>query len=436
MNAVLTPFVAPLPADRKVSIRVIALASLIGTTVEWYDWNLYGMAAALVFNRLYFPTFDPRVGTLAAFATLATGFIARPVGGIVIGHFGDRVGRKTMLVLTLMVMGTATVCVGLLPTYAQWGPWSAVALVALRIAQGFGVGGEWGGAVLMAVEHAPRSQRGFYASWPQMGVPAGLVLSTVTFAAVSRLPEAQFLAWGWRVPFLMSIVLVGIGLAVRVRIAESPVFERIQKARLQVSLPVAEAVRRYPREILLTLGLRMAENCGFYIITVFVLVYATSVAGFQRQEALDGVLVAALGALIAMPICGAISDRVGRRPVYLFGALAMAILAFPFFWLIDSHSVALMWVALTAMMTLAEAPMYGPQAAFLAEMFGAGVRYSGASLGAQLASVVAGGLAPFIATALLPYGRSAISTYLVVVALITTVAVVASKETRFAADAD
>ncbi|PYR81576.1 MAG: MFS transporter [Acidobacteria bacterium] len=429
MNGLVSPVVSP-AADRPISIRTIALASLVGTTIEWYDFFLYGTAAALVFNRLYFPTFDARVGTLAAFATYSVGFVARPLGGVIIGHFGDCIGRKAMLVLTMMIMGLATFCIGLLPTYESWGLWAAVALVVLRFAQGFGVGGEWGGAVLMAVEHAPDNARGFYGSWPQMGVPAGLILATAAFAVVSRLPEPQFLAWGWRLPFLSSIVLVATGLLVRFRVSESPVFESLKHARREFSVPVAEAVRRYPKEILLTMGMRMAENSGFYIFTVFVLAYATQVAGLSRQDTLDGVLLASAGALIALPVCGAISDRIGRRPVYLFGAITIAVFAFPFFWLIEMHSVRLLWVALIVPMVFGEAPMYGPQAAFLAEMFGAGVRYSGASLGAQLASVFAGGLSPFIAAALLPYGGNAIAAYLLAMALITIVAVWLADETR------
>ena len=237
MNGLVSPVVSP-AADRPISIRTIALASLVGTTIEWYDFFLYGTAAALVFNRLYFPTFDARVGTLAAFATYSVGFVARPLGGVIIGHFGDCIGRKAMLVLTMMIMGLATFCIGLLPTYESWGLWAAVALVVLRFAQGFGVGGEWGGAVLMAVEHAPDNARGFYGSWPQMGVPAGLILATAAFAVVSRLPEPQFLAWGWRLPFLSSIVLVATGLLVRFRVSESPVFESLKHARREFSVPL------------------------------------------------------------------------------------------------------------------------------------------------------------------------------------------------------
>src|SRR5262245_34524222 len=250
------------------TIRLVAFASLVGTTIEWYDFFLYGTAAATVFNRLYFPTFDPLTGPLAAFGTYTVVFVARPIGGIVIGHYGDRIGRKSMLVLTLTIMGLATFGIGLLPTYAQIGPWAAVALVALRLAQGFGVGGEWGGAVLMAVEHAPAGRRGFYGSWPQIGVPAGLLLSTAVFAWFSRLPESQFLAWGWRVAFLMSILLVGVGLIIRLRILESPVFERLKETGSEAQTPIVELIRTHRREVLLAIGARFAENGAFYIYTV------------------------------------------------------------------------------------------------------------------------------------------------------------------------
>ena len=418
------------PAASSQSVRLVAVASLIGTTIEWYDFFLYGTAAALVFNRLYFPTFDPQMATLASFGTYAVGFVARPIGGIVVGHFGDRVGRKSMLVFTLMVMGIATFAIGLLPTYAQIGPWAAVALIVLRLAQGFGVGGEWGGAVLMAVEHAPRGARGFYGSWPQMGVPAGLLLSTGVFAQFARLPEDQFLSWGWRVPFLVSIVLVGVGLIIRLHLLETPAFTRIKASQAAARHPILEVLRTHSKEVLLAMGARFAENGAFYIYTVFVLVYGTQHAGVERQTVLNGILIAASGALVAIPVFGAISDRVGRRPVYLFGACVTALFAYPLFWLIDTASTPVVWLALTIALVFGHAPMYGPQAAFLSELFGTHVRYSGASLGSQLASVVAGGLSPFIATALLPFGRAALAAYIVGMAAVTIVAVVIASETR------
>jgi MFS transporter, MHS family, shikimate and dehydroshikimate transport protein len=412
------------------SIRRVAVASLIGTTIEWYDFFLYGTTAALVFNRLFFPTFDPFVGTLAAFGTYSVGFVARPIGAVIIGHYGDRVGRKSMLVLTLVIMGVATFAIGLLPTYAQIGSWSAVALVTLRVAQGFGIGGEWGGAVLLAVEHAPTGARGFYGSWPQVGVPAGLLLSTGIFALSARLPEDQFLSWGWRVPFLLSILLVGVGLVIRLRILETPAFTRMKEERSEARRPVLELLRTHRKEVLLAIGARLAENGAFYIYTVFVLVYGTQRVGLDRQTVLNGVLIAAACALVSIPVCGALSDRLGRRPVYLFGACVTALFAYPLFWLIDTGSTPLVWLALVVALVFAHSPMYGPQAAFFSELFGTRVRYSGASLGSQLSSVIAGGLSPFIATALLPYGRGALASYIIAMALITIAAVLVASETR------
>jgi metabolite-proton symporter len=413
------------------SVRLVAVASFIGTTIEWYDFFLYGTAAALVFNRLFFPTFDPLMGTLAAFGTYAVGFFARPVGGIVIGHYGDRIGRKSMLVLTLVIMGVATFLIGLLPTYEQVGPWAAVGLVLLRIAQGFGVGGEWGGAVLMAVEHAPPGKRGYYGSWPQVGVPAGLVLSTAVFAVFARLPEAQFLSWGWRVPFLLSALLVVVGLLIRVRILETPAFTRVKEESREARQPIVEVLAAYPKQVLLAMGARFAENGAFYIYSVFVLTYATQQVKMSQQIVLNGMLIGASLELLAIPFFGALSDRLGRRPVYLFGAVMTALWAYPLFRLLDTGSPPLVWLALIVAFVFSHAAMYGPQAAFLSELFGTRVRYSGASLGAQLAAVLAGGTSPFIATLLLAnYGTGALALYIIAMALITIVAVVLASETH------
>jgi MHS family shikimate/dehydroshikimate transporter-like MFS transporter len=327
-------------------------------------------------------------------------------------------------------MGVATFGIGLLPTYAQIGPWAAVGLVVLRFAQGIGVGGEWGGAVLMAVEHAPPGSRGFYGSWPQIGVPAGLLLSTAVFAQFARLPEDQFLSWGWRVPFLLSILLVGVGLIIRLRILETPAFTRMKEARIEARRPIVEVLQTHRREVLIAVGARLAENGAFFIYTVFVLVYGTQKVGIARQTILNGILIASACGMVAIPLCGALSDRLGRRPVYLFGACFTALFAYPLFWLLDTGSTPLVWLALVLALVFGHSPMYGPQAAFLSELFGTRVRYSGASLGSQLSSVVAGGLSPFIATALLPYGRTALAAYIIAMASVTIVAVFLASETR------
>ena len=415
----------------KTSIRLVALASLVGTSIEWYDFFLYNTAAALVFNKLFFPTFDPFAGTMLSFATYAVGFAARPIGAIVIGHYGDKVGRRSMLVLTLMMMGIATVCVGLLPTYASIGIWASVLLVVLRLVQGFGVGGQWGGAVLMTVEHAPAGKRGFYGSWPQIGVPAGLLASTIVFRLFSRgLDADQFLSWGWRVPFLLSIVLVGIGLLIRMKILETPSFEKIKQTHSVARQPVIEVLRKYPKQVLQAAGARCAENGAFYIYSAFMLVYATRHAHIDSDVALLGIMIASACEFIAVPAYGALTDRIGRRPVYMFGAIMTAVLAFPLFWLFDTQSTPLVILALLLVFLCSHAPMYAPQGAFFSELFGTSVRYSGASLGAQLSAAVAGGFSPLIATALLPkYGPNAIALYIILMAVITIVAVWSATET-------
>ena len=423
---------ADAPMRPSSSIAHVAIASFVGTAIEWYDFFLYGTAAALVFNKLFFPRFDPLVGTVLAFATFAVGFVARPVGGVVFGHYGDRIGRKAMLSLTLLIMGVATFAIGLLPTYGQIGVYAPILLVTLRLVQGFGLGGEWGGAVLMAIEHAPPNRRGFYGSWPQTGAPAGLLLSTGVFAFVSRLPEDAFLSWGWRVPFLASVVLVGVGTFIRVRLAESPAFARVKEDNAAARLPIMEVLRHHRRSVFVSMGARLAENAFFYVYTTFVLAYATEQVKVTKQTVLTGVLLAAALDLLAIPFFGWLSDRFGRRPVYMFGAAFSAFFVVPFFRLVGTGRPELIALALVIGVAVGHAAMYGPQASFFSELFGARVRYSGASLGYQLASVLAGGLSPLIAAALLHWTHGAwwaIAAYMIALAVITLLSVYLATET-------
>jgi MFS transporter, MHS family, shikimate and dehydroshikimate transport protein len=422
-----------LEAGRPSHVKV-ATASLIGTAIEWYDFFLYGTAAALIFNKLFFPTFDPMVGTLLAFATFALGFVARPLGGIIFGHFGDRIGRKTMLYLTLLMMGVATAIIGLLPTYHTLGIWGAILLIACRLIQGFGLGGEWGGAVLMAVEHAPADRKGFYGSWPQLGAPIGLVMGTLVFSIFSAImSDAQFIAWGWRLPFLFSIVLVIVGLWVRFTLAESPEFQKIKDTKQQVRMPIIDAIRMHPKNIVLAMGARFAENGFFYIYATFVLAYATQVLGMNKQDILAGVLIAAVLESFTIPVFGALSDNRGRRPVYIFGAIFSAIMSFLLFLLLGTKNPQLGWIAIILGLAVGHAAMYGPQASFFAELFGTKVRYSGVSLGYNLASIFAGALSPIIATWLMTAYKPQtwpISVYMIILALITLVSVYFALETR------
>lgn len=426
------PAVEPDPALSASSITRVVLASFIGTTIEWYDFFLYGTAAALVFNQLFFPSLDPLAGTMASFATYAVGFFARPLGGIVFGHFGDRMGRKSMLVTTLMLMGMATFLIGVLPTYAQIGVAAPALLVVLRFIQGFGVGGEWGGAVLMVVEHGHQGRRGLYASWVQAGVPAGLLLATAVFNLFSLLPDEKFLRWGWRVPFLLGIALLAVGLFIRLQVLESPLFTRTRARQQESGIPFFEVLRRYPRNIVLAMGARFAENGCFYIFTVFVLTYATAELGVPKTSVLNGVLVASAIQFLMIPVFGILSDHIGRRPIYLGGAAALAAFAFPFFWIVNTASTTLIGLAIVIGLTI-HASMYAPQAAFFSELFGTDVRYTGASIGYQLASPLAGGVAPLISMGLLQWsdGRPwPVAVYLIILSAITLVSVWLAAETH------
>jgi metabolite-proton symporter len=413
----------------KTPLKRVVMASLVGTTIEWYDFFLYGSAAALVFNRLFFPSGDPRLGTLLALGTYAVGFVARPVGGIVFGHYGDRIGRKRLLMLSLILMGVATVLIGLLPTYAQIGIWAPIGLVLLRLVQGFAVGG----AVLMAAEHGDSRRRGFWASWPQAGVAAGSLLSAGVLALMAGLQsEADFLAWGWRVPFLMSAVLVAVGWYIRNRVSESPMFEQaLVEAEAPPKLPAMDVIRERPKAILLGAGLRVGENISYYILTVFSLTYLVEVAAESRSTALNALLIGAAVQFFAIPLLALLSDRVGRRPVYAVGGLGLAAWMFAFFPLLGSGSAGAIIAAIVVGLVLHSA-MYGPQAAFITELFPTRIRYSGVSIAYQLTSIVAGSLAPIIALLLYDANESAVpvAIYVAVACVISGVTALLARETK------
>lgn len=412
-------------------LRKVIAASMIGTTIEWYDFFLYGSAAALVFNKLFFPESDPLTGAMLAFATYALGFAARPLGGLVFGHFGDRIGRKRLLMLSLMLMGGATMLIGCLPTYAQIGPMAPVLLVFLRLVQGFAVGGEWGGAVLIVAEHGDAKRRGFFTSWPQAGVAAGNVVATAVLVVMTATQsEADFLAWGWRIPFLLSVVLIAVGWWVRSTVAESPLFQEMREEKA-AGAPALEAIRTRPRALLTGAGLRVAENICYYVITTFSITYVTQVVGLSRQLALDAILVGSIVQFACIPLFAMLSDRIGRRPVYVLGAAGTGVWAFAFFRLLDTGATPLVIAAIVGGLVF-HAAMYGPQAAFLAEMFPTRIRYSGVSLAYQLTSIVAGSLAPIIALQILKSTGSVlgVSVYVAVAAAISVTAALLARETR------
>ncbi|GAA4857566.1 MFS transporter [Saccharopolyspora rosea] len=410
----------------RVQLRRAVVASTVGTTIEWYDFFLYGTVAALVFPKLFFPTGTPSAGVLESFGTLFVGFLARPLGAAVFGHYGDRIGRKATLVSTLLLMGIATVLIGVLPGYGVLGVAAPVLLTLLRVVQGIGVGGEWGGSVLMSMEWGSPRRRGLLTSMPQLGVPLGLLLSTAAVAACSAVTGDGFEAWGWRIPFLASAVLIGVGLWVRLSVAESPDFARVKEVRAVERLPVLAAIRRHPLEILTSMLVRLSEQAPFYLFVTFVLTYGTKQLEMPRGELLTYTLIAAAIGLISVPFFGHLSDRVGRRLVYGAGVVCTGLYAFPYFGLLDTRVSGLVLLGIVLSLIVHDM-QYGPQAALIAESFGTNVRYSGAGLGYQLASVTAGGPAPLIAAAILQQTGSStgISWYIVGCAVISLVALVA-----------
>jgi len=394
-------------SEHRRQLRRAVLAGTIGTAIEWYDFFLYSTVTGLVFARLYFPRADPFVGTLEAFGVYAVGFFARPIGAAIFGHYGDRLGRKAALIATLLLMGIATFLVAFVPGYDRIGIAGGIILTVLRFIQGVGVGGEWGGSVLLSMEWAQSNRhRGFIASWPQFGVPAGLFLSNLAVLGMSALSGDQFLTWGWRVPFLLSSLLVGVGLYIRLGILETPVFVRLVAERRIERTPVLEVIRRQPREIILTALCRMAEQAPFYLFTAFVFAYGTGVLHIKRDFILTSVLIAAMIAFVTIPLFGHLSDRFGRKRVYMLGAAVTGLYGFVYFALLDTRVPALVGLAIVLSLVPHDI-MYGPQAALIAEAFTGRLRYSGASLGYQLSSLIAGGPAPLIAVSLLSRYHSA-----------------------------
>jgi MFS family permease len=417
-------------AEHRRQLRRAVLAGTVGTAIEWYDFFLYSTVTGLVFARLYFPRADPFVGTLEAFGVYAVGFLARPIGAAIFGHYGDRLGRKAALIATLLLMGSATFLVAFVPSYDRIGIWGAILLTVLRFIQGIGVGGEWGGSVLLSMEWAQSNRhRGFIASWPQFGVPAGLFLSNFAVLAVSAWSGDQFLTWGWRVPFLFSIVLIAVGLYIRLGILETPVFQRLVAERRIERTPVLAVLRRQPREIILTALCRMGEQAPFYLFTAFVFAYGTDMLHLRRDFLLTAVLAAAMISFISIPLFGHLSDRFGRKRVYMLGAALTGIYGFAYFTMLDTRAPVL--VALAIVLSLVPHDMmYGPQAALIAESFTGRLRYSGASLGYQLSSLIAGGPAPLIAASLLSRYRSStpIAMFILACAIISLLATAMLKD--------
>lgn len=410
--------------EHQRQLRRAVIASTIGTAIEWYDFFLYSTVTGLVFAKLFFPHSDPWVGTLEAFAIYAVGFAARPVGAAIFGHYGDRIGRKSTLIATLLLMGLATAAVAVVPTYASIGIWGAVILTVLRFIQGVGVGGEWGGSVLMSMEWARNDRsRGLVASWPQFGVPCGLFLANLAVLVFSQMAGDQFLAWGWRIPFALSIILVGVGLYIRLGILETPVFSRLVAERQVDRTPMLTVIREYPKEILLSAFARMSEQAPFYIFTAFVFSYGIGTLHVSRDFLLTAVLSASVLSFVSIPLCGHISDQIGRKNMYMLGAAVTGIFGFAYFAMLNTGSLTIIFLAIILSL-IPHDMQYGPQAALIAESFTGRLRYSGSSLGYQLASVIAGGPAPLIATWL--YGTfhsaTAIAIYIAICAVVTLVA--------------
>ncbi|MBV2366097.1 MFS transporter [Streptomonospora nanhaiensis] len=419
----------PTPPEQ---MRRVVLASLVGTALEWYDFFIYGTAAALVFNTLFFTDADPAVGTLVAFASFAVGFVFRPLGGFVFGHIGDRFGRRTTLVITTLIMGVSTGLIGLLPTYPVIGIWAPVLLTLLRVCQGLGAGAEFGGASTLLSEHAPPARRGYYGSYAQTGVQIGLVMGTVVFLLVGFLPDEALYSWGWRLPFLLSFLLIGVSLYLRLRVAESPVFLRAAANRTTVKVPILRALTRYPGSFLVGIGAHIADTAVVYIYATFSVSYLTATLDQPRWVALTGVIAFGVAVILLQPVYGALSDRIGRRPVNLFSVVFTALFAYPFFFLLNTGEPVVIWLALLVATTLGLAPMIAVQPAFYAELFGAGVRYTGFAASREIGAAIAG-FSPVAASFLLEYSGGdpwLVALMMVGACAVSLVAFLFSRETR------
>ncbi|WP_377888009.1 MFS transporter [Alkalihalobacillus sp. R86527] len=416
----------------KKQTRKILIASLVGSSIEWFDYFLYGTVAALVFNQLFFVNEDPTVGLLLAYASFALAFFIRPFGGVVFSHIGDRIGRKKTLVLTLSLMGVATFGMGLLPTYQAIGIWAPILLITLRLIQGLGIGGEWGGALLLAVEYSPKEKRGLFGSIPQMGVTIGMLMGTIALWIMTLLPDGSFMTWGWRVPFILSALLVIFGLWIRKGIDETPEFKKVQESGDIPKVPIIDTLKYHWREVLIAIGAKFVETAPFYIFSTFIVSYGTVNLGFSRTSILAAVMIATVVTTILIPFMGNLSDTVGRKKLYILGAIGMGLFSFPYFWMIQQGSVVLLIIATVISLGIIWAPITAVLGTLFSEIFDAKVRYTGISLGYQIGAALAGGTAPLVATALLArFGDSYIpvALYIIFTALVSLIAISAIKGT-------
>lgn len=418
-------------SQQAVSMRKVSIASFVGALMEWYDFFLYGTAAAVVFNVLFFPNNDPLVGTIASFATFAIGFLARPIGGLVFGHYGDKIGRKKILVITMMIMGGATFLIGVLPTYESIGIWAPVLLIVLRILQGFGLGGEYGGAALLVIEHAPRAKRGFWGGLLQSSTSAGLLLATGVFSLVTMLPDEAFYSWGWRVPFLISIILLFVGTFIRFNIQETPAFQEVKKKGKQAKLPIIDLIKTYPKAIFIALGARLGETVSSNLLNAFAIAYVTTQLGLPESVALNAIFVASAVGIFACPIFGALSDRIGRKPVYLISTIFLIVFSVPYFLMLNTEVTFVIWLAVVLGYIVGPTMMFAVQSVFFTEMFGTNVRYSGLSMAYQVSAAL-GGFTPLIATTLLAWNDGNpwyVAAFLIIISIISTIATLMAKET-------